>query len=220
MPGPLFHLKYNVLMPLQDTWQAMKVLARYPQLEPTLKAFQKLYPYAGASTSVSVDERSLKCIDDDTLTYGETRWTTFLELADSLRLRPGDRFIDLGCGAGFLCLLVSQAYDVPATGVDLIEGFITRANQLVHELKLGKISFVQADFFALDLTPYNVFYATCTCFPEDYRQRLAERLRPVASGSRILTVTYPLEAPWLRQIKTIKCRYSWGPDTVYVCERI
>lgn len=220
MPGPLFHLKYNVLVPLQDAWQVAKVNARFPEIEPVLKAFQKRYPYTGATTTLSVDERTRKGIDDDTLTYGETRWTTFLEIADALALSPQDRFIDLGCGAGFLCLLVSQAYGVPATGVDLIEGFIENAQALVTDLGLQNIDYRRADFFQMDFLPYTVFYATCTCFPEHYRQRLAEKFRPVRSGCRIITVTYPLQASWLRPVKSIKCRYSWGNDTVYICERI
>lgn len=220
MASPLFHFSYNVLKPLADTWQVMKVMHRFPHLEPHIKAFQKLYPYTGATTTVSVDEREAKGIRDDSLTYGETRWTTFLELLDAVKLQPGDRFIDLGCGAGFLCLLASQGYGVPTTGVDLIEGFIANANKLVADQNLKNLDYRCQDFLTLDLTPYTVFYTTATCFPPELRQRLAERLRPVRSGSKILSVTYPLEGSWLRPVKKIRCRYSWGMDTVYLCERV
>ena len=207
-------------MPLADTWQIMKVVLRFPHLEPVVKAYQKLYPYAGATTSVSVDERADKGIDDDTLTYGETRWTTFMEVLDALNIQPQDRFIDLGCGAGFLCLLASQGYRIPATGVDLIEGFVTRANGLVSQFELKNIDYRQQDFFNMDLSAYSVFYATCTCFPEDYLRRLSAKFRQAPSGSRIATVTYGLDSPWLKQIKVLKCKYSWGMDSVYICERI
>ena len=100
--NPLDQLKYQLITPLQEAWQAARITNRYPQLDPVIKAYQALYPYAGASTLVSVNEREARGIDDDTLTYGETRWATFMELLSQLEVSPDDRFIDLGCGTGFL----------------------------------------------------------------------------------------------------------------------
>lgn len=216
----LRHFKHNVLLPLQESWQTARVLHRFPQLEPVIQAYQRIYPYSGATTSLSVDERASKGIEDDTLTYGETRWTTFLEILDQLKLQPGDRFIDLGCGAGFLCLLVSQGYGIQATGVDLIEGFVNNAQKLVDELELKNISYQQKNFFELDFRPYNVFYATCTCFPEQVLKDLALKFRDQAPGSLIVTVTFGLAAPWLKTLKQIECKYSWGTDTVYITQRV
>lgn len=220
MPGPLFHLKYDVLVPLQETWQIMKVTYRFPALEPLIKSYRALYPYSGSAATISVDERQAKGIEDETLTYGETRWGTFLEILDALGIKSGQRFIDLGCGAGFLCLLASQGYGAKATGVDLIEGFIANGNKLIAMHQLADVEFKSADFFSIDFMPYDLFYATCTCFPAEVRKRLAEKFRHVRTGTKIATVTYPLEASWLKQVKTLKCTYSWGPDTVYICERI
>lgn len=220
MVSPWFNFKYNVLSPLQDTWQIAKIKSRFPQMDPLIQAYQKRYPYSGSSATLSVDERSAKGIDDDTLTYGETRWTTFIEILDQLKLRPTDRFIDLGCGAGFLCLLASQGYGVQATGVDLIDGFIRNGKELVSQFNLERVDYRQGDIFSLDFMPYDVFYATCTCFPEDYMHRLAEKFRHVRTGSKIVTVTHELKASWLKPVKAIKCKYSWGPDWVYISERI
>lgn len=218
--NPLEQLKYQVISPLQEAWQAAKIIKRYPQLEPVIKAYQALYPYAGASTSVSVNEREARGIDDDTLTYGETRWTTFMELLPQLTVSSDDRFIDLGCGTGFLCFMMHAIYGIPATGVDLIQGFIDNAEQVRQQLNWSQPRFQQADFFSLSFLPFSLIYATCTCFPEDVMDQLADKLRETEPGTRILTVTDLPEGDHLRLIRRIPARYSWGPDHVYLSERI
>jgi len=217
---PLSHLKHHYITPLQDAWQAAKITRLYPQLAPVVKAYQTLYPYSGAATSISVTERQQRGIEDDTLTYGETRWVTFLDALQELKIGPEDRFLDLGCGAGFLCFLVSGIYGIPATGVDQIGGFIDNANQIVTELNLPDLRFLQADFFELSFLPFSVFYATCTCFPEDVMALLSEKFEETAPGTRIITVTDPVEAPYIKLRKVIKAKFTWGQDHIFISERI
>lgn len=218
--NPLEHLKYQVITPLQEARQAAKVIKRYPQLEPVITAYQRLYPYAGASTSVSVNEREARGIDDDTLTYGETRWTSFVELQQYLTVSPSDRFIDLGCGTGFLCFMMAAIYGIPATGVDMIQGFIENATQVRQALGWEQPRFVQADFFELSFLPFSLIYATCTCFPEDVMAQLSEKLAETEPGTRILTVTDLPEGEHLRLLRRIPTKFSWGLDHVYLSERV
>ncbi|MGV2481878.1 UNVERIFIED_CONTAM: hypothetical protein IGO34_34350, partial [Salmonella enterica subsp. enterica serovar Weltevreden] len=82
------------------------------------------------------------------------------------------------------------------------EGFVRNGNELASQLKLERVEFKHADFFSLDFMPYDVFYATATCFPDDYLQRLAEKFRHVRTGSKVLTVTHELKASWLKPIKS------------------
>lgn len=215
----LLQLKHQLISPLQESWQSKQVCKKYPQMQPVIDAFRKTYPFPGAATTISLDERAARGIDDDQLTYGETRWTTFLSLIPEMKLRPDSHFIDLGCGAGFLCLLISQGLQVTATGVDLIQGFIDNGNQIVSQLSLEQIRFQQANFFELELLPFDCFYATATCFSEETLDDLSEKLISAKSGARILTVTSPVEGHHLRQVKQIRTRYDWGMDWVYVVER-
>lgn len=215
----LDHLKYEVISPLQEAWQARQVLKRFPQMAPIIEAYKQLYPHPGASTSVSVNERESKGLDDDTLTYGETRWSTFLDVLKVVEMHPGEHFIDLGCGAGFLCFLVAQGLGLKATGVDLIEGFIQPAQQLCQQLQLQQPRFIQADFFELSFLPFQVFYATCTCFPDEIMEKLSDKLAETAPGTRFITVTSPVEGPHIRQLRRLSLRYPWGHDTVYIACR-
>lgn len=215
----LSQLKHEVITPLQEAWQSRQVLKRFPHMEATVKAYREIYPYVGASTSVSVNERMAKGIEDDTLTYGETRWHSFLKLLDHIEISSRDRFVDLGCGAGFLCFLMAQGYGVPALGVDLIEGFIQNAQQISDRLQLNQPRFQRTNFFDLEFLPFSILYATCTCFPDEVVEQLAQKMETTAPGTRIITVTNPIEAPYLRQLKHFKLKYDWGLDYVFVAER-
>lgn len=215
----LSQLKHEVITPLQEAWQTRQVLKRFPHMEPTVNAYRQVYPYVGASTSVSVNERTEKGIDDDTLTYGETRWSSFLKLLENIDVSSRDRFVDLGCGAGFLCFLMAQGYGVPALGVDLIEGFIHNAQRISEHLHLQQPRFQRANFLDLEFLPFSLLYATCTCFPEDVMEALAFKMEATQPGTRIITVTSPVEAPYLRQRKHFKLKYDWGQDYVFVAER-
>ncbi len=215
----LMQLKHQLISPLQESWQIKQVCKKYPQMQGVIDAFRERYPYPGATTTISLQEREERGIDDDQLTYGETRWSTFMNLIPEMNLGPDSHFIDLGCGAGFLCLLISQGLQVQATGVDIIQGFIDNANQWVSNLKLEKVRFQQANFFDLELLPFDCFYATATCFPEETLDRLSEKLIDAPAGARILTVTSPVEGHHLRQIKQIRAKYDWGNDWVYIAER-
>ncbi len=215
----LAQLRHQMITPLQEAWQARQVIRRYPAMKPVIAAYKKLYPYVGSTASVSVNERMQKRIEDDTLTYGETRWSSFLKLLDAIDISPRDRFVDLGCGAGFLCFLMAQAHGIEATGVDLIEGFVGNARSICEDLQLQQPRFQRADIFELEYLPFSIIYATCTCFPEDYMERLTEKLEHTRKGTRILTVTEPVQAPYLRQRKQLRLKYDWGMDTVYIAER-
>jgi len=54
-----------------------------------------------------------------------------------LLLKPGERFLDIGCGWGGLVLWAAQHYGVKALGVTLSNGQFDYATQRVRELGLG-----------------------------------------------------------------------------------
>jgi cyclopropane-fatty-acyl-phospholipid synthase len=54
-----------------------------------------------------------------------------------LRLRPGERLLDIGCGWGGLVLHAAERYGVEAVGITLSEPQATRARQLIREAGLA-----------------------------------------------------------------------------------
>jgi cyclopropane-fatty-acyl-phospholipid synthase len=64
-----------------------------------------------------------------------------------LRLKPGDRLLDIGCGWGGLVCHAAQHYGVAATGITLSEEQLDFAKEKVERLKLtGKVSILHSDY--------------------------------------------------------------------------
>lgn len=216
----LAELKYMYISPLQDAWQAAQVIRYCPAMEPVVKAHRKLYANTDEAVVISMDEREERFLGDHSLTYGETRWVSFIKVLDTLKLTTKDVFIDLGCGAGFLCLLVNQATACKVEGYDIIHRFIENGNQLVQAQGLKNIAFYNRDFFQSDLSHGSVFYITCTCFKPEDMDKLANQLKYNRSGTRVVTITRPLKGAHFRLLDKLKLRFSWGPDLAYIQERI
>jgi cyclopropane-fatty-acyl-phospholipid synthase len=54
-----------------------------------------------------------------------------------LRLKPGDRFLDIGCGWGGLIMYAAEHYGVDATGITLSENQASLAKERIDEAGLG-----------------------------------------------------------------------------------
>ena len=54
-----------------------------------------------------------------------------------LRLKPGERLLDIGCGWGGLIMYAAEHYDVDATGITLSENQAALANKRIEEAGLG-----------------------------------------------------------------------------------
>ncbi|WP_235919169.1 SAM-dependent methyltransferase [Aureimonas psammosilenae] len=77
-----------------------------------------------------------------------TRWDAGLDemqeakldhICRKLRLKPGDRLLDIGCGWGALCIHAAQHYGVHAHGVSLSEEQVAYARQKVCALGLESL---------------------------------------------------------------------------------
>lgn len=216
----LAHLKHMVITPLQEAWQNAQVIKYCPAMEPVVAAYRQYYAHTAEAVVVSIDEREQRFLGDSTLTYGETRWTSFIQVLNHLKLGPRDVFIDLGCGTGFLCLLAHQATGCKAVGYDIIEAFIRNAQQITTELQLKQIEFINQDFLYSDLTTGTAFYITCTCFPNELMKKLATKLSYQRKGTQFVTITRPLPHPAFDVYRTLKIRCSWGSDIAYLQRRI
>ncbi|MFV2013416.1 MULTISPECIES: SAM-dependent methyltransferase [unclassified Micromonospora] len=73
--------------------------------------------------------------------------------ADSLRLRPGERLLDVGCGLGAPAIQLASEYGVRVTGVNFSVGQIAEAQARAEKAGLtGQVSFRSINFSALDFT--------------------------------------------------------------------
>lgn len=73
-----------------------------------------------------------------------------------LRLKPGERLLDIGCGWGGLAIYAAQKYDVFVTGVTLSENQAAYANNHITQAQLGeRISIKLQDYRDLEAESFD-----------------------------------------------------------------
>jgi cyclopropane-fatty-acyl-phospholipid synthase len=102
-----------------------------------------------------------------------------------LRLQPGERMLDVGCGWGGLVIHAAQRYGVHATGVTLAEEQYAYAVEKVQRLGLAdRVTILLKDFRELDAPPFDkvasvgMYEAVGLDNREGYFKGIKDRLRP------------------------------------------
>ena len=117
--------------------------------------YQRFYSIADKSDAHS--RFCEKVYGKDLSQEGQTDMECFNDILNRLDLKPGDRLLDLGCGAGGLSEYVADRTGAIVTGVDYSPSAIETANART-ETKRDKLSFIEADLNSLSL-PENSFDA-------------------------------------------------------------
>lgn len=82
-------------------------------------------------------------------------------LGSALRLRPGDRILDLGCGSGEMLCTWARDHGVLGTGVDMSPLFVEQATNRARELGVfERVTFIHADAAGYVVNP-KVDIAAC-----------------------------------------------------------
>ena len=176
---------------------------------------KKRYLYSN-QFKVSRGEARNLVVSGRELTYGETPWLTIERICHILEITEDDIFYDLGCGTGKVAFYVNSTYDIETVGIDIIPTFIRNAKEIVTDLGIKKLSFVEANIFDVDWSKATIIYIAGTCFDDETIDRITRKLERVTTGTRIVTVSYPLRSPYLEPVSQQTLLYSWGPGTIYV----
>lgn len=212
--------------PLRFRLEKMRVQRKYPQhphLKPLMEAFEKHYIKVefGAHDRSLIERRQRQMTDQDEFVYGTTPWLSFLKVLDSLEIKDNDVFIEPGCGMGHLCFLVHQIYGIECIGIEALANFIDTGNTIKSELSHlpapEKLKLFNLNFFQTDLSRGTLFYIAGTCFPLDYKERLLKKVRKEAKpGSRVITLTHPIEMDGFVFSHEVKATFSWGRDRALI----
>ena len=102
-----------------------------------------------------------------------------------LRLQPGERMLDVGCGWGGLVIHAAREYGVHATGVTLAEEQFAYAAEKVRRLGLeDRVTILLKDFRELDAPPFDkiasvgMYEAVGLDNRDGYFRSIKDRLRP------------------------------------------
>lgn len=81
---------------------------------------------------------------------GMTDMAAISGLLDRLELHPGQRLLDLGCGAGGISAYISEQTDAHVTGIDYSALAVSVATERTDSMR-SKTTFLEADLNTLDL---------------------------------------------------------------------
>jgi SAM-dependent methyltransferase len=210
----------NLYDPLKQRWDQSRLLKASPGFAPLLQAYRAIYPDSAHANLVSwLERKDTFRHEQEGLTYGETPFSTWLTLLKLMRPQAGESFAELGCGTGILSLYLAYRFGNRVTGVDTIERFVQNASQLAHDFELPA-DFRCLSVLDLDLRPFRLLYCVATCFSEETRNALAEKLAECEVGTRIWVVTHEFESPKLKVEASYRLHFAWGWDRVYLVERV
>lgn len=110
--------------------------------------YREFYPRAWASEAHS--ELCRRAFGRDLCQEGMTDMVALDRMLDRLDLRPGQRVLDLGCGAGGIANYISESRDVHVTGIDNAKPAIAQAQQIFGN-NADRLTFIEADMNDLRL---------------------------------------------------------------------
>jgi ubiquinone/menaquinone biosynthesis C-methylase UbiE len=118
------------------------------------------------------------------------------DLIDRLKLKPGQRLLDLGCGAGGISEYISDQTGAHVTGLDSSASAISTARART-ENKHSQLKFIEADLNTLDLEPlsYDAAISIDTIYwvndTYDSLKRIVRSLKP--GGQLFISIVHILE---------------------------
>ena len=156
--------------------------------------------------------------------YGETPLTTLGLIAREAKITAKDHVLELGCGRGRTCFWLNKVIGSQVTGIDFVPTFINKANWVKRLFDAQGVHFIESDFLKADLTGVSVIYLYGSCMARSEIEQLVERLKEVPSGTKIITVSYPLTdysaEPLFEVMKVFPATFAWGTGDVFVQYRL
>jgi len=164
---------------------------------------------------VILREKAALAAADDDLIYGETPPLTMKKLLEMVQAAPEDVFYDLGCGRGLTVLTAAGVHNMTAVGIDLIPAFIERARKIQKLMGVSGADFILSSFLDVDITRATIVYAASTTFSEETMQALAEKLKGLKAGARVITLSAPLKSPHFTLSSSGIFNFTWGKTHAY-----
>jgi SAM-dependent methyltransferase len=197
-----------------------------------LAGFEALYADV-AGYKLSHRDRNERPQAERSFVYGEVLPHSFEALVSVAAPKPGERFVDLGCGVGKAVLLAALQFPFGSlTGVELLPSLVgacrdalqgfdrTLRPALPADRQAVEISFVEQDLRHYSLYEADVVFVHASCFEralmEPLNAKATDELRP---GARVVVVGRYLSTPALALLKAQSCEMDWGEASACVYQR-
>ncbi len=153
-------------------------------------------------------------------TYGETPLTTYETIAREVDIQPTDTFLELGSGRGRGALFLHHFYKCQVIGIERIPQFVKLARHLSQKYEQNGATFICGDMLQVNIPQeVNIVYLYGSSLADSEIIQLVSRLKTLPSGTKVVTVSYPLtdydnEAFTLE--KTFPVSFPWGETEAYL----
>jgi hypothetical protein len=148
--------------------------------------------------------------------YGETPPSSLHRIASFCALTSGDSWLELGSGRGKGCFWVSQFIGCRTIGVEKVSLFFHVARAIGARF-FPRLTFVHADMADADFSEATFVYLYSTCMEENELRVLAEKMKGLPQGAKVVSVSAPLpEVPHLKRVGSFPLSFPWGETEGYL----
>lgn len=197
-----------------------KVIAKYWRVPKFMCADFGLFLIYLFDNPFKVSKRFLIGKGEENLyQYGETPLTTLEQIMNRVGVTANDTVFELGSGRGRCCFWLSQYLGCSVVGIEQVPSFVERANRIIKRCGLQKVAFKCADFNEVSLKGATVVYLYGTCLEPGAIHKLINKLKELPSGTKIITVSYPLtdydNTDTFELMNCFSQSFTWGIAEVY-----
>lgn len=209
----------------QECCEFVQVLWQYRSHRRFLLCYCLLSLLYLFSSPYSVSRRYLKWMEaDDIYTYGATPLLTLSDIMTRAGIGSNDHVFEMGAGSGYTSLWLNLVAGSRVTAIELVPGFVRRLRWLVHLLGLKGIDVRREDFLTTPLNGATVVYLFASSLDDLSIKQLAKRLSVLPSGTRIVSVSYPLQSyidsSAFAPVDAFEASFPWGEADVFVQETV
>ncbi len=123
--------------------------------------------------------------------YVPTKTPLLKELMKKLKLKKGQKVLELGSGDGRVSVLLAKNFPVRVLGVERMRWLLwsSKARAFVTPFKKGKVRFERRDLFETSFKGYDLIYMYLL---PAMMERLERNLSELRKGAMVVSFDYPL----------------------------
>jgi hypothetical protein len=148
--------------------------------------------------------------------YGETPFTTLEVIARAADVQSDDVWLELGAGRGKGCFWMNCFTGCRCIGIEWVPQFVWIAKVLKGLFRLKGVSFQCGSMEEADFSEASVIYLYGTCLEQNKIDVLFEKMKGLKAGTKVITISYPMEGDGFVLERTFSVEYPWGSAEAFL----